>query len=100
MRNTRIPTRHASAILWKNTYRKMSPSWPYHSVAVLATTMLCASIILPMTPPVLLAAAISMGETPTCCAEIFCRLPNRTLDEVSDPVSATPSQPSNVPKNG
>src|ERR1700734_4133944 len=78
----------------------MSPSCPYHSVAVLATTMLCASIILPMTPPQLLAADISTGETPTCCAEIFCRLPNSTLDDVSDPVSATPSQPSRVPKNG
>ena len=36
-----------------------------------------------MTPPQLLAEAIIMGETPTCCAEIFCRLPNSTLDEVS-----------------
>src|SRR5271169_5554915 len=78
----------------------MSPSCPYQLVAVLATTMLCASIILPMTPPQLLAEAIRMGETPTCCAEIFCRLPNSTFDEVSDPVSATPSHPSSVPKNG
>jgi addiction module HigA family antidote len=53
-----------------------------------------------MTPPQLLAEAIIMGETPTGCAEIFCRLPNSTLDEVSEPVSATPSQPSRVPKNG
>src|ERR671910_190048 len=29
----------------------MSPSCPYHLVAVEATTMLCASIILPITPP-------------------------------------------------
>src|SRR5271166_3230297 len=78
----------------------MSPSWPYQLVAVLATTMLCASIILPMTPPQLLAADISTGDTPTCCAEIFCKLPNSTLDEVSEPVSATPSQPSKVPKKG
>src|SRR5436309_494776 len=95
-----MPTKEANAMLWKNTYRRISPSCPYHPVAVLATTMLCASIILPMTPPVLLAAHINIGETLTCCAVIFCRLPNNTLDDVSDPVSATPSQPSSVPKKG
>ena len=31
---------------------------------------------------------------------IFCRLPNSTFELVSDPVSATPSQPSIVAKNG
>ena len=62
--------------------------------------MLCASIILPMTPPELLAAAISTGLRPSCSAVIFCRPPNSTLDAVSEPVSATPSQPSSVPKNG
>ena len=35
-------------------------------VATLATTMLWASIILPMTPPVLFAAAISTGLRPSC----------------------------------
>src|SRR5580693_5966860 len=29
-----------------------------------------------------------------------CRLPNNTFEAVSEPVSATPSQPSRVPKNG
>src|SRR5258705_13760216 len=29
-----------------------------------------------------------------------CKLPNNAFDEVSLPVSATPSQPRNVPKNG
>ena len=62
--------------------------------------MLCASIILPMTPPELFAAAISTGLTPTCCAVTTCNPPKSTLDDVSDPVSATPSQPSKVPKNG
>ena len=71
----------------------MSPSCPYHSVAVLATTMLCASIIFPITPPQLLADAIKVGDTPTCSAEILCKLPNNTLEEVSEPVSATPNQP-------
>src|ERR1039457_2358311 len=95
-----MPTRQASTILCQNTKRRISPSCPYHSVAVLATTMLWASTILPMTPPVLFADAIRIGEGPICCAEIFCKLPNSTFEEVSDPVSATPNHPSNVPKNG
>ena len=62
--------------------------------------MLCASIILPITPPELLAALMRMGDRPSCVAVIFCKLPNRTFDAVSDPVSATPSQPRRVPKIG
>jgi hypothetical protein len=69
-------------------------------VAVEATTIDWASIILPMTPPDELAAAINIGERPSCSDVIFCKLPNRTLDAVSEPVSATPSHPSNVPKKG
>ena len=34
------------------------------SVATLATTMLCASIIFPITPPEAFAAAVSKGGTP------------------------------------
>src|SRR3954463_12445157 len=78
----------------------MVPSWPYQLVAVDATTIDCASIILPITPPDELAALIRIGDRPSCSEVIFCRLPNSTLDAVSDPVSATPSQPSSVPKNG
>ena len=60
----------------------------------------CASIILPMTPPEELAAAISTGLRPSCVAVTFCRPPNSTFDAVSDPVTATPTQPSSVPKSG
>src|SRR5205823_13941090 len=73
---------------------------PNQLVAVEATTIDCASIILPITPPEELAAPIRIGDRPSCSEVIFCRLPNSTLDAVSDPVSATPSQPSSVPKNG
>ena len=62
--------------------------------------MLCASIILPMTPPALLAAAASNGETPTWRAVICCKPPNSTLEDVSLPVRATPSHPSIGEKNG
>src|SRR6266446_608843 len=97
---TSTPTRQASAIEWKNTYRRMEPSCPNQFVAVEATTIDCASIILPITPPDELAAAIRIGDRPSCSEVIFCKLPNRMLDAVSDPVSATPNQPSSVPKKG
>src|SRR5665213_3092737 len=94
------PTRHAKVIECLNTKRNIVLSWPTQLVAVEATTIDCASIILPITPPDEFAAAIRIGDSPNCCDVIFCRLPNRIFDDVSDPVSATPSQPSSVPKNG
>src|SRR3984957_498793 len=97
---TKRPTRHASAIECLTERGRIVPSCPYQLVAVEATTIDCASIILPMTPPDELAAAIRTGDRPSCCDVIFCRLPNRMFDAVSDPVSATPSQPSSVPKKG
>src|ERR1700726_3545184 len=97
---TSRPTRHASAIECLNTKRRIVLSCPYQLVAVEATTIDCASIILPITPPEELAALISTEESPSCSEVIFCRLPNRTFDAVSEPVSGTPSQPSRVPKNG
>src|SRR5216684_5124142 len=97
---TRTPTRQASAIECLNTKRRIEPSCPNQLVAVDATTIDCASIILPMTPPDELAAPIRIGDSPSCSEVIFCRLPNRMLEAVSEPVSATPSQPSSVPKNG
>ena len=90
----------AKAKLWKNTKRKIVPSLPYHLVAVEATTIDCASIILPITPPDELAADISTGLIPNCSAVIFCKPPNYTLDEVSEPVSATPNHPIKVPNRG
>src|SRR6478672_1962590 len=90
----------ASTIECQNTKRRISPSWPYHLVAVEATTIDWASIILPITPPEELADAIRIGSRPSWVAEVFCRPPNSTLEAVSEPVRATPSQPSRVPKNG
>src|SRR5262245_10690758 len=97
---TSTPTRQASEIECQNTKRRIEPSCPNQLVAVEATTMDCASIILPMTPPDEFAAAISTGGRPSCSEVIFCRLPNSTLEAVSEPVSATPSQPSSGPKKG
>src|SRR5689334_110129 len=84
----------------QTTKRKIKPSLPTWLVAAVATQIDCASTILPITPPALLAAVISTGSSPSCWAVIFCKLPNNASAEVSLPVNATPSQPRNVPKNG
>src|SRR3954452_25278641 len=97
---TSPPTAQASTIECQNTKRRIVPSWPNQFVAVEATTIDCASIILPMTPPDEFAALISTGERPSCSDVIFCKLPNSTLEAVSEPVNATPNQPSSVPKKG
>src|SRR5215472_12128628 len=60
----------------------------------------CASTILPITPPALLAEVISTESKRNCSAVMRCKLPNSALDEVSLPVSATPSHPRKVPKKG
>ena len=78
----------------------MAASLPSWCVEMLATTMLWASIILPITPPVVLADAIRIGFSPSCSAVTFCRLPKSAFEPASVPVSATPSQPRSVPKNG
>src|SRR5215470_20029414 len=96
----RTPTRQASEIECQNTKRRIEPSCPNQLVAVEATTIDWASIILPITPPEEFAALIRIGEMPSCSEVIFCKLPNRMLDAVSEPVSATPSQPSSAPKKG
>src|SRR5260221_1034820 len=89
-----------SAMECQTTKRKIMPSLPTWLVAAVATQIDCASTILPITPPALLAAVIRTGSRPSCWAVIFCKLPNNALDEVSLPVNATPSHPRKVPKNG
>src|SRR5947209_10714340 len=49
--------------------------------------------ILAITPPELLAAAMSVGERPACLAAATCSAPKSELVEVSDPVTAVPNQP-------
>ena len=60
----------------------------------------CGEIILPVTPPVVLAATVSSGVTPIWCAVLACSEPNRALAEVSEPVRKTPIQPRKGEKNG
>ena len=56
------------------------------AVAVEATTIDWASIILPMTPPDEFAAAIRIGrQARAASAVILCKLPNSTFEAVSEP---------------
>src|SRR5437868_14994954 len=95
-----MPTTEASAIECQKTNLKILPSLPNWVVAELAMMMDCASTILPITPPALLAAHMRMGASLSCCAVIRCKLPNNAFEEVSLPGKATPNEPRNVPKKG
>jgi hypothetical protein len=63
--STITPTMEASITLCHSTNLKMSASVPIFSVAAVATQMLCASIILPITPPVELATVMRTGLRPS-----------------------------------
>src|ERR1700736_6212863 len=79
--------------LQMNTRRKMSPSLPCTPTAAATMARFCGEIILPSTPPELLLAAISTGDSPALAAAVTCSAPNREFEDVSEPVTATPSQP-------
>ncbi|MNT86136.1 hypothetical protein D3C72_2263880 [compost metagenome] len=55
---------------------------------------------MPVTPPLVFAATSKVSLTPIWCAVVACNELNRALDEVSEPVRNTPSQPRNGEKNG
>src|SRR5579864_3542031 len=93
-----MPTIEQSATECQATKRKIIPSLPTCSVAAVAMVIDCASTILPITPPALLAAHINTGSMPSCCDVIRCRLPNSAFEEVSLAVGATPSDQRNGPE--
>src|SRR5215471_10332128 len=94
------PTIEPKAIECQTTKRKIMPSLPTWLVAAVATQIDCASTILPITPPALLAEVISTESRRNCSAVMRCKLPKSAFEEVSLPVRATPSHPRKVPKNG
>ena len=69
-------------------------------VAEVATLMDWGEIILPVTPPTALEATASSGGMPTAVAVVRCMLEKRALEEVSEPVRNTPSQPMSGAKKG
>src|SRR6478609_6689126 len=75
------------------TLRKMSPSLPVSPTAAAPIARFWGEIILPITPPELLAAASSVGERCDWWAADTCRAPKSEFAEVSEPVTAVPNQP-------
>src|ERR1700761_6454103 len=96
----RMPISTTKKTLCLTVKRNSSDSCPTMPEAAQATAMDCGEIILPVTPPVVLAATISTSDDPSTCAVLACRPQNNALDEVSDPVRNTPSQPRIGEKNG
>src|ERR1035437_8095940 len=74
------------------TLRKMSPSLPDMPTAA-AIARFWGETNFPGTPPEELAAAIRAGLILTCLAAETSNTPKSEFDEVSEPVTATPSQP-------
>ena len=66
---------------------------PCRPVALVPTARFRGLIIFPSTPPEELAPTVRLGLSPICWAVTFWRLANRSLEEVSEPVSATLSHP-------
>jgi len=92
------PTMQVKIRLCFTVKRNRSDSFPTRPTAAQAIAMDCGEIILPVTPPVVLAATSRISETPICCAAVACSAANSALDEVSEPVRNTPSQPRNGEK--
>ena len=83
----------AKARLCLTVKRNRSDSRPARPTAAQAMAIDCGEIILPVTPPVVLAATVSTCGRPSCCAVVACSAPNSALAEVSEPVRKTPIQP-------
>ena len=80
--------------------RSRFDSLPIIEPAAAATAIEDGEIILPTTPPEILAETVITGSTPMETAVVFCVWQNRALDDVSEPVTKTPSQPSTGAKKG
>src|SRR5439155_11109931 len=79
----------------------MSPSAPTLFTPAAPTDRFWGLIILPITPPDELVAAVKIGLTlPSCLAVCACSGPNKVFEDVSLPVRKTPSQPRNAATNG
>src|SRR4051812_28788778 len=82
-----------SPTLHRTTLRNRSPSLPARPTAAAPMARFCGETIFASTPPELLAAASSVGDRSAFFAAVTCSAPNREFVEVSDPVTAVPSQP-------
>ena len=83
----------SSSRLHPSTLRNRSPSCPPSPTAAAPIARFCGEIILPSTPPDEFAAASSGGSSPASLAACTWSAPNSEFEDVSEPVTATPSQP-------
>lgn len=75
-----------------------SDSFPAKPTAAAATASVCGEIILPVTPPPVLAARANTGSIPTDPAVTCCNFANNTFDDVSEPVTM-PKHSYSLPDN-
>ena len=80
--------------------RNKSDSLPSKPTSAHAIAIDCGEIILPVTPPIALAATVNSGAMFNWVAVFACNEPNKAFADVSDPVKKTPNQPKNGEKNG
>jgi hypothetical protein len=78
----------------------MSPSAPTLWTPAAPTDRFCGLIILPITPPDELVAAVRIGLRPCSLAVWACSGPNSVFDDVSLPVRKTPSAPRKADTKG
>src|SRR3954454_10899671 len=71
----------------------MSPSLPAIPTAAAPIARFCGETILASVPPDEFDAANSVALRSADAAALICRAPKRALDDVSEPVTAVPSQP-------
>ena len=78
------------------TLRNSTLSLPSMPTTAAAMARFCGEIILPSTPPEVFAEARRYSLMPVSLAAVTCSTPNSEFDEVSDPVTATPIQPTDA----
>src|ERR1700684_1536802 len=83
-----------------NVLANTTPSLPLSSVVATPVEIFCGEIILPITPPDELVAAIRIGLRLSWLAATTWRLPNSALPDVSLPERNTATQPRNADTSG
>ena len=94
------PAAASATMLCLKVRANTSPSWPLRSVTETPVAMFCGEIILPITPPEELVAAISTGLRPSWLAATTCRLPNRALPRCRCPTGTPPPSPRKAESSG
>src|SRR5690348_5916038 len=98
--STMMPRNEARIRLWTKVRRITSPSLPLREVVETPVVTFCGEIILLVTAPEELVAAIRTGLRWSCLAATTCRLPKSALLDVSLPLRKQAIQPMNTEKKG